>query len=157
VQLEEKVRASSGGSQLAFKETFVDTFLGDIQLSTSATFAPQTVLHITKDVYVFNDLFIGGEFEHVGFGQVFSSVPVPATAGTTIQPHPVRARQRHGRRQWHHRRRRISRERSVHAKTAVARGAEYSVSVYFSNHSLRPRRPSPRTGIRGDGPSWLGG
>jgi hypothetical protein len=78
-QLEETVRTSAGGTELAFKEAFVDTFLGDEQLSTSALFAPHSVLHITKDVYVFNDIFIGGEFELEGFGQEFSSVPGPAT------------------------------------------------------------------------------
>ncbi|QQO53796.1 MAG: VPLPA-CTERM sorting domain-containing protein [Thiohalocapsa sp. PB-PSB1] len=79
VQLEETVRASSGGTQLAFKETFVDTFLGDEQLNASAFFSPHSLLFVTKDVYVFNDIFIGGEFELDGFGQMFSSVPVPAT------------------------------------------------------------------------------
>jgi hypothetical protein len=84
VQLEETVRSSAGGTELAFKETFVDTFLGDMQLSSSALFAPHTVLHITKDIFVFNDLFIGGEFELTGFGQVFSSAPVPVPATPLI-------------------------------------------------------------------------
>jgi hypothetical protein len=40
---------------------------------------PHSVLLVTKDISVYNDLVIGGESEVTGFGQVFTSVPLPTT------------------------------------------------------------------------------